>query len=151
MAEQNQFCVFVRYDPIPSLQELQQQFDWVNGTFAWAKFAAVDQCKDVSRNSRELTLEYLRPDHRATIEEILERMDKSGFRPAFLEELLAFATKFPDEQRKFPIVALGSVNLIQGRSHVAKLDANPEQRELFMKWTVEIGNHEGWRFLVARK
>jgi hypothetical protein len=36
-------------------------------------------------------------------------LDRSGFRPATLPELLAFGAKYPEKQREFPIVALGSV------------------------------------------
>jgi hypothetical protein len=42
-------------------------------------------------------------------EEIIKDMDRRGFRPATIAELLAFDEAYPDKQREFPIVALGSV------------------------------------------
>lgn len=41
--------------------------------------------------------------------EIPEKLDQLGYRPAELHELLAFGAKYPDVQRRFPIVALGSI------------------------------------------
>lgn len=41
--------------------------------------------------------------------EILPKIDKMGFRPAGLRELLAFGAQYPNEQRKYDIFALGSV------------------------------------------
>lgn len=42
-------------------------------------------------------------------EDVLVELDKRNLRPATLPELLAFGAKYPDEQRKYPIIALGSV------------------------------------------
>ena len=42
-------------------------------------------------------------------EDVLKELDKMGLRPAELPELLALGAEYPDEQRKYPIVALGSV------------------------------------------
>jgi hypothetical protein len=41
-------------------------------------------------------------------EEIIIEMDKDGFRPANVMELLALGAEHPDLQRKFVIIALGS-------------------------------------------
>lgn len=41
-------------------------------------------------------------------------MDKEGFRPATLMELLALGTVYPELQRQFPIIALGSVGRDSG-------------------------------------
>ncbi len=42
-------------------------------------------------------------------DEVVRRLDIMGFRPADLSELLAFDLAYPDEQRKAPIIELGSV------------------------------------------
>ncbi len=44
-----------------------------------------------------------------TADEVLVELDKRGLRPAETHELLKIGEKFPDLQREFPIVALGSV------------------------------------------
>lgn len=41
-------------------------------------------------------------------EDVLKELDKMGLRPIELPELLAFGVAYPDEQRKYPVVALGS-------------------------------------------
>ena len=50
---------------------------------------------------------------------IIEAMEESGYRPAFLLELLFFGEAYPNLQKTFPIVALGSVDKNQ---KVAMLD-----------------------------
>jgi len=39
---------------------------------------------------------------------VVEELDRVGMRPARIEELLAFGAKYPDLQRYFSIIALGS-------------------------------------------
>jgi hypothetical protein len=43
-------------------------------------------------------------------EAALKELDNEGLRPATIEELLAFGAKYPDEQRKCPVIALVSVS-----------------------------------------
>lgn len=38
----------------------------------------------------------------------ISKMDKSGYRSATLAEILAIGVKYPEMQRQFPIIALGS-------------------------------------------
>ncbi len=45
----------------------------------------------------------------ASTDEIIDKLDTRGLRPATLPELLAFGSKYPDEQRKYFIYALGSI------------------------------------------
>ncbi len=47
-------------------------------------------------------------------EEIFDELDKQGFRPANISECLAFGEKYPDIQRKFPVVFFGSVWISPG-------------------------------------
>lgn len=59
-------------------------------------------------------------DYKKT-EEILFEMKERGFRPATIEEILAFALYFPEAQKRVsPIVALGSV----GKDTVTGLDCH---------------------------
>lgn len=39
---------------------------------------------------------------------VLKELEQRGLRPGMLPELLAFGAKYPDIQRQFPIIALGS-------------------------------------------
>lgn len=49
------------------------------------------------------------PNRYILYKEVICELGKSEFRPAELPELLAFGATYPDVQRKFPVVALGSI------------------------------------------
>lgn len=81
----------------------------------------------------------------------ISKMDKDGYRPATLMELLVLGFLFPELQRQFPIVALGSVwhNALDDRC-VPFLDVDDSRRELYLRWF-----DDDWdahcRFLGVRK
>jgi hypothetical protein len=67
-----------------------------------------------------------------------------------IEHLLAFGAKFPEEQRKYPIIGLGSVAKVSGNRNVPGLWGSRSKRNLYLPWFVD-----GWnvhcRFLAVRK
>jgi len=82
---------------------------------------------------------------------VLRELDRMGYRPAELHELLAFGEKYPEVHREFPVVALGSV--WRGRlgcRNVPCLDGISSWRGLDLRWFVG-----GWggifRFAAVRK
>jgi hypothetical protein len=84
-------------------------------------------------------------------EDVLRELDKHGLRPAELPELLAFGERYPDVQREFPVVALGSVwQYSGGRCYVPYLSRHTGRRGLYLSW---LGGE--WfslcRFAVVRK
>jgi hypothetical protein len=90
-------------------------------------------------------------DKDMTSEDVLRELDKQGLRAAELPELLAFGEKYPDVQREFPIVALGSVwKASRGLRRVPYLDGDAGKRGLNLFWFVD-----GWssrcRFAAVRK
>jgi len=93
----------------PSYTELKTRFDWVNDWYERVEFKAIDICRSVSREPCEVEFVYVHMDRSASTDEILAEMEKRNLRPALYEEGLAFAKAHPDEQRKLPIVMLGSV------------------------------------------
>lgn len=123
------FTVLVTY-LIPSYANLKKAFDWVNGAYASAKFEAIERCRGIDRTSREVAFRYFKIGRSMTTEQVLDAMDAAGLRPAIYEELLAFASKYPDEQRGKLIVALGSVARIDGYLLVASLLENDHGRRL---------------------
>ena len=135
----------------PNLAELKQKFSWVNSDYAKADFKPIDRCKDVSRDTREVAFEYVHMGRDASTDEVLAEMDRHGLRPALYEELLAFGAKYPDEQRQFPIIALGSVwRGFGGRLRVAYLSRGGSERSLSLYWFG--GDWNGFcRFLAVRK
>ncbi len=72
----------------------------------------------------EITIELLRFDGLAG-EEILCRLQRMGFRPATLPELLALGEVFPELQKEFPIVALGSTVVANGHRFSPELSYGP--------------------------
>lgn len=83
--------------------------------------------------------------------EVIRELDKVGLRPAKIEELLAFGAKYPDVQRQFPVVALGSVwRRLVGYRVVPFLSRDGGGRYLsldfFGDWWIEC-----YRFAAVRK
>lgn len=84
---------------------------------------------------------------------VLADLDKDGLRPATIEELLALGadTKTRDLQRKFPIIAFGSVwRGLFGYRYVAFLDGNGSERYLSLSW-FGFDFYEFCRFAAVRK
>ena len=135
----------------PSFADLKRAFDWVDGYYAKADFQPIERCQGVSHETREVGFEYVNMGRDASTEEVLEEMDRLNLRPALYEELLSFGAKNPDEQRKFPVVALGSVcRRSNGILYVAYLYGGDSERGLGLsgvgsKW------YGGCRFLAVRK
>jgi hypothetical protein len=57
----------------------------------------------------EIRVELVHFDIYISTDEVLHEFNWMGYRPADLRELLAFGENYPEVQRKFPVVALGSV------------------------------------------
>ena len=89
----------------------------------------------------------------AVTDEALRELDGMGYRPAELHELLAFGAKYPDIQREFPVVALGSVWQDPCGSHYAPVlfvDVDGSRRRLGLGLT-EYGWASDFRFAAVRK
>lgn len=79
--------------------------------------------------------------------EVITELDKLGLRPATLPELLAFGAKYPDVQRGFPVVALGSVwRDADGSRGVPCLSGDGSERLLSLDW---FGDRWGGRYRFA--
>lgn len=85
-----------------------------------------------------------------TSDEALRELDKMGFRPAKLEELLAFGARFREVQREFPIMALGSVWRHFGPRRVPCLWGSSGRRRLSLLWFGHVWD-ESCRFAAVRK
>lgn len=87
----------------------------------------------------------------ASTEEVLKELDGRGLRAVTIVELLAFGAKFPDKQREFPIISLGSVWQRQdGHRLVAYLHERSSMRGLYL-YDFEDHWHGCCRFLALRK
>lgn len=128
------------------------KYDWVNGditekNFPCAKSGSENVSVEILHLKRHFNLGI---SSNAAVAE----MDRLGYRPATIEELLAFGAANPEIQRQFPIVALGSTCVPDGYHSVACLygdkGGSERERHLNLHWW-----RGGWvdsdRFLAVRK
>ena len=89
----------------------------------------------------------------AKTSEVLAHMDKLGLRPARIEPLLALGEKFPNIQRDYLLVALGSVWVrSSGFRDVPGLYRDGSERDLGLGWGDTGGSWRGaCRFLAVSK
>jgi len=107
---------------------------------------------DISAGGRtELELVHLARD--ATTEEVEAELVRRGLHPADLWELLDFGERYPDVQRKFPVIALGSSWADPGGYlRVPCLGGSSGYRYLYLDWDHPDGGWRGSdRFLAVRK
>ncbi len=144
------FTAFVDYAN-PSYQELKSAFDWVDDWYDRAMFKTIDICKSVSREPCVVGFVYVHMDRTASSNEVYATMETRGLRPALYEELLAFAKAYPDEQRKFHIIALGSFCVgVSGGRYVAYLSDVGYGRRLRLDF-FEHDWFDNCRFLAVSK
>lgn len=99
----------------------------------------------------QLEILLVRYGSRMTSEEVLRELDKEGLRPAELPEFLAFGAAYPELQRQFSIIGLGSTwKDRKGYRNVPCLYEASEARYLDLHWW-----DDGWysysRFAAIRK
>jgi len=103
------------------------------------------------RGQAELEIMLVRFDDRMTSEDVVRKLDEEGLRAAELHEFLAFGAQYPDVQRNFSVVGLGSVwRDRKSYRNVPCLYAASEGRHLDLHWW-----DDGWyshsRFAAVRK
>ena len=135
-----------------SLKQMIQagKYDWVNDDIT-AKHFPPPAGGQGGKGKVEAVFELAHFNKYISSEDAIAELKKQGFRPAKIEELLAFGEKYPEEQRKYPIVALGSVwQDWSGYRRVASLWCAGSSRGLGLLW-FERGWDGGYRFLVVRE
>lgn len=66
--------------------------------------------------------------------DVIAEIEKEGFRPCTIEELLAIGEQHPELQREFPLVELGSLAEVDGLRRVAYLSRGYLKRGLSLGW-----------------
>lgn len=79
------------------------RYNWVHPGINNKRFPVA--CRD----TQNVDVHLVRFDREMEFNEILSELDRAGFRPASLAELLALGALYPEEQKRSPIFALGSV------------------------------------------
>lgn len=123
-------------------------YDWANDDISDEHFPRQDGEPNATA---PVKFDYLHLDCDASTEDVEREIEKRGFRSATIRELLAWGERHSEEQRKYPVVALGSSWLHPVRCrHVACLVGYGGVRGLDLSWT-----DDDWfrhcRFLVVRK
>lgn len=146
-SEKNIFTVTVDYDQALAQMIKAGNYNWANDDITSDHFPTVG----VGQEECKFVLVHL--DKPVTTKEALEEIRRRGLLPAKIEHLLAFGAKYPEKQREFLIVELGSVWVDpRGRRRVACLAENVGERELGLSWSVPGGEWPGHcRFLAVSK
>lgn len=120
------------------------RYDWANGEIDKAGFV-INGHGDLAVN-----LELAYPGRNILSDGFIANLDPEIHRVATAEEGLAFGAKYPEIQRQYPIVILGSVGQIEGEGYVLGLYCSDTERDLHLYW---YGHDWGilCRFLVVRK
>ena len=120
------------------------KYDWVNDDITAERFPIKGGMV------AETSFELVHLDRNIESDEAVEELAMHGLRPADLAELIAFGAAFPEEQRQYPIVGLGSVAGLGSDRCVVYLDGNDSELNLFLsRWDVIWD--AGYRFLAVRK
>ncbi len=142
----NLFPVSVDYSTTLEQMIAEGKYDWSNSDINSKNFPTASQVGQVTVN-----VELVHFNRNIGSEEALQELDKVGYRPANLSELLAFGAKYPDRQREFPIVALGSVwQRLDGNRYVAYIYYGGVRRHLYLVW-IELWYVALYRFAAVRK
>ena len=115
------------------------------GLYDWANSDITSRNFPTKRTDKaDLTIKFMQFNRAISTEDALRELDRMGYRPAELHEILAFGEKYPDVQREFPIVALGSVwRYRHGDRGVPYLDGGGSGRGLSLRWF-----EDDWRDIV---
>lgn len=121
-------------------------YDWKNGDITAKRFPIEGQGKV------EFESCYFHFNRDISSKKAIEAMKNAGWEPAKIEHLLCFGENYPDEQRKFPIVALGLVAVVDGWRDMPYLclGRSGSGRDLDLGW---FGGDwfASYRFLAVRR
>lgn len=134
--QRNAYVVRVNYDLAHDAQIEEAKFDWVtpyDGNLVRKNPAEHRYPVPTGQTEQRITLVHL--DRRAKRPEIIAEMGKLNVRPTVSPEFLALTKAYPDLQRKFPLVGLGSVWVDSNRNrHVLYAYEYSNERNLNLNW-----------------
>lgn len=124
------------------------QYDWKNSDITAKRFPIT------GKGVVEFEARYFHFNRDISSENAIKEIEaadtKNPWSAAKIEHVLSHGKTFPEEQRKFPIIGLGSVAKVFGDRRVPVLRSDGSQRNLDLRW---FGG--GWppiyRFLAVRK
>lgn len=139
------FQVIINYSKTFANMIKTGKYDWVNNDITQEHFPITGE------GTIELKAELIHFGKTMSTDNVLKELDRRGLRPATLPELLAFGEKYPEKQREFPVVSLGSVwTVSSGNRRIPYLDESDSERSLYLNW-YDFDWDDGCRFLAVRK
>ena len=105
------FNVLVDYNQ--SIEEAVKSYDSVTPQIISERFIP----PLVRRGKSGIVVELVRFEEPLSTEEMIHEFKRMGYRPANIYELLALGEQFPEVQKKFTIVAFGSLWQFEGGDH----------------------------------
>ncbi len=142
------YAVTVDYSKTLAQMIATGNFGWTNPEIKDSNFPFFNGGGAVAVN-----FELVHFNAKLTAKEIDAVLSQMGDRPATLWEILAFAAKFPDLQRQFPIVALAPLVVNRDYRCVSYLDRDGRGRSISLIWANDVNDRwdEHYRYLVVRK
>lgn len=126
------------------------KYDWFNSGITEKHFPVAKVPTGLPTKA-EINMELVHFNRTIRSKDAIAELKKQGLRPATLPELLAFGSTYPDKQREFLIVALGSVwQDWGGYLDVAFLGRGGGGRGLGLGW-FGCDWDEDYRFAVVRE
>jgi hypothetical protein len=123
-------------------------YDWTNSNITEKHFPLPTELKGKKVEVSSKLFHFNRP---IGSKDAISEMDKAGYRPATLAELLVLGEAHPELQKEFPIVALGSVwRDVSDDRRVPVLGFGGYERRLGLRW-FGLGWNDSYRFLGVRK
>jgi len=138
-----------RFVTIPAGVEFETRvargrYGWRHSDLTEAQFpVTADQCGDL----------HFRRFHFArsiSSVEAIQSIREAGFEPAKIGHVLAFGEESPGEQRRYPVIGLGSQAEVDQKVSVPALWFDGERRTLDLIW-FEGDWHRNYRFLGVRR
>lgn len=141
----NRFAVTVDYSTPLETMVAEGKYDYVNPNITVANFPITG----TGVVEEEIILVHL--DRDISSDDAVRELHEMGLEPARIEHATAFGAKYPDVQREYPIVFLGSVwTHSGGRRSVPCLGYWDAKRELYLLWWRADWNR-AYRFAAVRK
>ena len=136
----------ITVDYAQSLEQMiaDGNYDWKNDDITAKRFPLVGEGKV------ELKPHLIHFNRVIGSDDVEKELETMGKRPGKIEELFAFGKTYPEVQRKFPILALGSVAEWAGNRSVSVLGGHGSKRRLYLPWR-SGGWYGYYRFLAFDK
>ena len=140
------YPIFVDYEGSVDAGVEAGYYDWAGSDITFENFPT-------KRNgTAEIEMKLIHFNLTISTDKVLRKIENAGYRPAELQELLVFGEKYPEIQRKFQIIALGSVCRDENCSLgvVPVLHTTNSKRRLDIHWFRQLWD-ETYRFAAVRK